>query len=272
MLGCILSVFAVIARGEESIGIVVTGTGEELAKPDQAEVPLFASGAAELTSDALVQFQDSLRRTLEAYEKLGMSNMEVRQGGVKLKNNTGMDAAGMGMVVVGPGGGGAAPAAQIQITRDLRVVVTGIDKLEEVEVLEVLGRIMDTAKDSGAGIETGDNSMARVFGRSGGSTAVAKFVVSDSEGARQKAYDKAFSNAQARAKKLAQLAGRKLGKVLSVEEVAPPPKEAQSAEERVLTMVYGGSAPVADDDTRLTADAFEEIPVRVTLRIRFEID
>lgn len=63
------------ARGDEDSGISVFGSGEVRAKPTRVEIDLTAGAGAELTGDALVKYQDALRRTLSAFEKLELKNL-----------------------------------------------------------------------------------------------------------------------------------------------------------------------------------------------------
>jgi hypothetical protein len=169
--------------------------------------------------------------------------------------------------------------SQVQISRGLHVTLANIEKLSEQDLMENIGKIVDTAKDAGAQSGTSANNLlTRIYGAMAAGTGnpVATFVVSNPEAAREKAYQQAFQQAQARAERLAALAGVKLGRVLSVEEeplaAAGSPQNAQM---QMLAAIYGGGGEAEKPDpasSRIASEKYEEIPVRVALRVRFEIE
>jgi len=253
-------------------GISVSGTGEVLAKPSHVEIDVSAAAAAELTADAIQKYRDSLRRTTEAFGKLDMKGLKIEQRELSFANSTpGGGAAGM---VAGLVGGGA-PAAkpQVDISRSLRLVLEGIDQMEEAALMETIGTLLDTARDAGATIGQSSSSsalLAQMMGRQAGSTSMVTFVVDNAAQQHEKAYQQAFAEAKSRATRLAKLAGAKLGSVISIEEAADASKDDASVQEQLITTIYGiGSKPKGG--IRLTSDKLGDIPVRVTLRVRFSL-
>jgi uncharacterized protein YggE len=260
------------ARAGEG-GITVSGAGEVPAKPSRVEIDLAAGAAAELTGDAIVKYQDSLRRTLDAFKKMELKNLTVEQGSLSFESTSGATAAGA--IMVQPGGAPSTAKSQIDITRSLRVVLAEADKLSEAELMETIGKLIDAAKDAGAKIGGGEDNalLMRIVGQAGSSTPVVTFVVEDATAAREKAYQQAFDQAKARAARLAKLAGARLGRVESVEEsLEPSGKHEAGMQERMLTAIYGISAKSDEEDSRLTSQKLADIPVRVTLRVRFAIE
>jgi uncharacterized protein YggE len=106
------------------------------------------------------------------------------------------------------------------------------------------------------------------------SSSVVTFVVENIDEARQKAYQDAFTQAKSRAQRLADLAGAKLGRVLSIQESF----EAESSHEsqgmaRMMAMVYGfANAQGEAKDLRVTSEKLADIPIRVTLKVRFDLE
>lgn len=268
-LACLACVASPVC-GDDALGISVFGSGEVRAKPTRVEIDLTAGAGAELTGDALVKYQDSLRRTLAAFDKLELKGLQIEQRGLSFVSNGGA-AAGP---YVEPG---AAPAgkAKIDISRSLRLVLSGVDKLSEEELTGTIGRLLDAAKDAGAKIGEGtDNALLmQMIGRTGSPTPVVKFVVEDAQQSREKAYQQAFDQAKARATRLARLAGAELGPVESIEE-APDAvgKKEESVQERMISAIYGISSKSNEEETRLASDQLAEIPVRVTLKVRFSLE
>ena len=96
------------------------------------------------------------------------------------------------------------------------------------------------------------------------------FVVADPRAAREKAYRQAFEDAAERAGRLAALSQSSLGRVLAVDEVAAAGHDARSLQEAMISEIYGISG-AKKTDNRLTSQSLEEIPVRVSLRVRFAL-
>lgn len=272
VLTALLSALSPDAKGEES-GITVSGTGEVLAKPTRVEIDLSAGAAAELTGDAIVKYRDSLRRTLDAFQKMELKNLKIEQRSLSFESTSG--AAAANAVFAQPGGAPATAKSQIDITRSLRAVLTETDKLSEQELMETIGKLLDAAKDAGAKVGAGANSalMMRLMGEAASSTPVVTFVVEDAAAAREKAYQQAFEQAKARAARLANLAGQRLGRVEAVEEgLETAAKDESSVQERMITAIYGIQSNSEQEESRLTSQKLADIPVRVTLRVRFALE
>ncbi len=257
----------------EDAGITVSGTGEVKAKPDQVEIEINTSGSAELTGDAIVKYRDSTRRTLAAFKGLKLKNLKIEEKGLSIASSSGSNPL---MAMVNPGAGAAAAKSQTVISRAHRVVLSNIRDMPEEQLMEVLGRILDTAKDSGASTSPSSQSqmLSMMFGGRGKmSQSLVTFVLNHAAELREQAYQKAFEQARSRAQRLAALAGAELGPVLSVQEGPPAPKNTESIQERMVSAMYGIGSQSADDDDgmRVTSDKFGQIAVRVTLQVRFAI-
>ena len=83
----------------------------------------------------------------------------------------------------------------------------------------MVAKLLDTAKDAGVtpGGDTNSSLMMRMNGMAGPTTMV-KFIADDAVAARKKATENAFKQAHEKAQQMAEMAGTKLGPVLSMEE------------------------------------------------------
>ncbi|HXT57854.1 MAG TPA: SIMPL domain-containing protein [Pirellulales bacterium] len=254
-------------------GVTVSGTGEVPAKPSRVEIDLSAGAAAELTGDAIVKYQDSLRRTLDAFKKMDLKNLKIEERSLSFESTGGGAAEN---AFVQPGAAPKSVKSQIDITRSLRVVLSEADRLSEAELMETIGKLLDAAQDAGAKVGAGTENalLMRMMGQTASATPVVTFVVEDAAPAREKAYQAAFDQAKARAARLAKLAGRRLGRVESVEEglEASGKKDEAGMQERMITAIYGVSSKSNEEDSRLTSQKLADIPVRVTLRVRFALE
>jgi uncharacterized protein YggE len=141
--------------------------------------------------------------------------------------------------------------------------------------MDSIGKLLDAAKDAGAKVGGGTENalLMRMMGQAASATPVVTFVVEDATSAREQAYQAAFDQAKTRAARLAKLAGRRLGRVESVEEgVESSNKGEPGVQERMITAIYGISSKSDEEDSRLTSQKLADIPVRVTLRVRFAME
>lgn len=249
-------------------GIAVQGIGERAAKPNQVEVDLQVAGAAELYGDALVKYRDVKRRTLESFEALKLDNLSIEERGVALARGDSAEAMQMMMR-------GQAPTSvkyKVELSSRLRIKLGGIAEMPAEQVLETLGKLLDTARDSGAdvGPSAAEMNMAYRYGRQI-SGSMSRFVLQDFEGLREEAYKAAIDDARARAERLASLNGLKLGRVLSVSEVAVSGDETSTQSQPS----YDGSPSRSGEPrrgARIETDLFADVPVRVRLMVRFAIE
>jgi uncharacterized protein len=264
---CLMGI-AIVARADES-GITVTATGEATVKPNRLEIEIKSGASAELTGDAVVKYRDNLRRAKEAFDKLKIENLQVEDRGMNVANT----AAGGNNAVLNIGG--AAPAAakpEVNISKSLRLAVNGVDKLSEEQLINLVAKLLDTAKDAGVtpGGDTNSSLMMRMNGMAGPTTMV-KFIADDAAAARKKATENAFKQAHEKAQQMAEMAGTKLGPVVSMEETGAGGDKGMSLQERMIEMIYGNGANTAPEDPRLTSNLLVDMPVRVNLRVRFAL-
>lgn len=246
--------FAALARADEP-SITVAGTGEVVARPDRLEVEVRATGAAELTSDAAVKFQDAVRRVRNGLARSGIKDLKIEDRNLRI--SSGMEDEGDEVVFVGQPQANAQVKADVRISRLLRVVVSGIDKMPEADVIATVSKLIDAAKDAGATVGRQGGSYGP-YAVAGNSTVV-RFLVEHPDDLREQAYRKAFENATMRATRLAKLAHGRLGRAISIDEQGATMMQVYQVQEEV------------DEDARLASDELADIPIRVALRVRFEL-
>ena len=181
-------------------------------KPNRFEIELRNHGAAELTSDAIVKFRDHAKRTVSAFEKQKFANVKLEPLGFGVQHEgTGADLTTAMMFGRMPS---APTTPKTEVGRGLRVVATAIDKLPDDDVLILIGKLLDTAKDAGAkvvaapGASTGSPSIMRIMYGLPEPTSpgpLVTFVVENSEPIRERAYQLAFEQARIRAERMAKL-------------------------------------------------------------------
>jgi uncharacterized protein YggE len=235
-------------------GITVGGTGSAKGKATEMIVEAQVTGDAELAADAVVKYRDSRKRAVAALEGLKIDGLSVESDGSSVTTAVDPQAAMMAM----RGMATAAPKQRVSVGEKLRIIVKGTDKMDAQALMDATLKVLDTAKDSG--LVVGDPSANTMYAYQTGQAqpiGLATFKLGDPDSVRQQAYKSAVDDAKAKARKLADMAGVKLGPIASIEEtVAPMDVNPQS----------GGS-----HGDEFTSKNFGDIAVNVRLTVRFDI-
>lgn len=246
-------------------GIYVSGSGEIQAKPDIVEINMRIVGKAELTDDAIVKHRDARKRVQDAFSALKIENIELAEQDLALRpgNSQEMYRAAMNGEVA------TSSRNPIEIASNLRLRLSKISDTKQEDLMKTIGKLLDVAQDSGAGIgpSQADMSMAYRYGRVT-SGAIVTFVISDIDELREKAYRMAVDDAKARAERLAKLNNLKLGPAISIQEV--------------LVSGEGSARPVQPWEVQsnnmelksgeVTSETFSQSRFQVKLMVRFAIE
>jgi hypothetical protein len=259
----ILAAAALPARAQQSDppGIGVAGAGEVKARPTVVEITASVTGDAELAADAIVKYRDAKRRGVDALDGLKLPGLKVETGGFGV-NQGGVDSATAQAMMQG-NVVSTAGKQRVTVTEQLKLVLSGLDKLKDEELMDTILKVLDTARDSGLliGRPAPRNyyEMQNYMDNPGsGQGALVTFRIADPEAVREQAYKAAMDDARKRAERIAGLAGVKLGRIVSVKDTAAP-------------QPGGGGGDGAAKDAELSSPTFKEIPVRVRLAVQFEI-
>jgi uncharacterized protein YggE len=98
-----------------------------------------------------------------------------------------------------------------------------------------------------------------------------RFVLEDFDKLQEEAYEKAIAEARARAERLARLSRVELGPIVAVREILVPGEKTSNVNPNFYYNRWGSNP---DDETprkRLETSRFQDIPVRVELLVRFEV-
>lgn len=253
-------------------GISVAGSGEVKGKPTVVEIAANVAGDAELAADAIVKYRDSRRRAVEALEGLKLQGLKVESGGFAV--NQGVDAAQMQAMM--QGNAATTPGkSRVTVNEQLKIVLGGVDKLKDEELMDTVLKVLDTGRDAGLQIGRGtprNYYEAQMFYNTGaGNTAgLVAFKLAETDALREQAYKAAMADARKKAERLAGLAGVKLGRIVSVKDaVQVGGNNANNPQQMAIMAMTGMFA--APTDSELTSNVFTEISVKVSLAVQFEI-
>ena len=251
------------AAAEDSPGITVSGTGVAAAMPDVVELTASVVGNAELAGDAVAKFRGNRQRLVDALNGLGIKGLAIAGSGLAI--NSGATVNPMAALQ-----GQAQPptADKLAVQEQLTVTLSGVDAMKPEELLQTLTRIIDVAKDAGVSMGASTpKSIIEIQLRGSKPAALATFKLSNPDELRQKAYAAALDQARAKAGRLAELAGLKLGGIVAIRETASAGQEDKSGMGAYFAMFGMGASSGPD----YTAPEQRSIPVSVTLNVQFGI-
>lgn len=266
MLLCLLFAASVHAD-DSSSGITVSGSAKVMGKPNAVEIGAFVSGDAELTADAVVKYRDARKRAVTALEGLKIANLSIESDGFSVKDWVDAQAQQQAMM---RGQQVANTKQKISVGEQLRLVIKDADKMDQAALMDTMLKVLDTAKDAGLTIGSGE---ARSFNYNNPmpTNALISFKVTDTKALREQAYKQAMDDAKAKAQRLADLAGVKIGKIISVRDASNAPSGAFRVEraESDSPILKPAESDASDE---LTSSVLGDIPLTVAVTVQFEIE
>jgi hypothetical protein len=237
-------------------GLTVAGKGAVAARPDLLEIDLEVSAASELTADAIVKYRDARRKIQEAFAALKLPNVKVEERGL-LVDKKGM-ANRYYFFMSEPN---TRAKTEVQLSRSLVVKGSDIAKMDEDALLQLTAKLLDVAQDAGARLgKTNEYEPYYYYDYGRRSEGLVRFVLEDFEKLQEEAYEKAITDARARAERLARLSKVDLGPIVAVREIHVPgePQDPSGSDKE-------------PPRKRLVASKFQDIPIKVELLVRFEV-
>jgi uncharacterized protein YggE len=132
-------------------------------------------------------------------------------------------------------------------------------------------KVLDTARDGGLVIGAGSPQnfyQMQMMMQTGQAAGLAAFKIPDPAQLRSQAYQKAMEDARTKATRLAELAGAKLGRIVSVQEGPATPQQAN----QMMAMIYGMMQQQSQPDPELSSNVFGDISLSVNLSVQFALE
>lgn len=266
MLAMLLMLSASHCAHADQPGITVSGAGSVKSKPTEVEIGAMVSGEAELTNDAMVKYRDAKKRALAAIEGLKLAHLSVESTGVSVSQV--LDANAQQMMQQGRAANVGKP--KVQASESMKITLKGVDKIAAEALMDTVMKVIDTGRDAGLQIGPATPSnyyQLQMMQQSGQGQGMLQFKIGDSTAQREQAYKEAMEDAKKKAARLADLAGVKLGRIVSVQDGGQA-KSDNPAMAQWMAM-YGGGAQ--SDPSDLTSTLLADITLKVTLTVQFEI-
>jgi len=230
LLGCLTW-----TANAQNNGISVDGLGKASLTPKTLIVRVIVEGEAEIASDALAQFNSARARATEAFQKLGINDLEVKGEGPKI--DAGVSGGNQNVFVFNGGGNENGPVTKVNVRETLRLRVPDIGKMTPKARTETAAKILDSAKKAGLKLISAAQSLAAMqmmYTPQGMKTekgeGLISFIPAEPEKAETQAFKNAINDAKKKAQALADVSGRKLGVVTSIQVLSRKQTADQNAQ------------------------------------------
>lgn len=200
--------------------ITVTSIGQATVKPDQIVLAGQISESSEKMKDAVTAFRDTQRRAMASIKEIGIENLSITSSGLSVCLSSGPQ-----MNPFGDDELDATPAGHLIIRQSIALTVSGIDKLDDQALIDLIVRLISSAKEAGVDLASANamqNMMMMEMGWGGIEGPAPILKISDPEAANKAAAKAAIDKARTDAAYLAELAGGKLGRVIRISDAVTP--------------------------------------------------
>ncbi|MEQ8787965.1 MAG: SIMPL domain-containing protein [Pirellulaceae bacterium] len=252
------------AAAQEPGTITVLGGGVSSASPTYVVLKGKLAASSENAEEAVKQFRKQ-RETLEDnVAKLDMTRLRLHFGGERLTSGATAEGAVAISSVYGVGET-PLPAGQVGVSEDLELRIDFEGDMERIQAIEKAAKLVAAAQGAGVSFSQAMNPMMAAMG--GQASGVLEFGIDDSRAVQAAAYKKAVEDARARAESLATLAGARLGRIVSIEEI-----EIETGENPYLSAIAWSMQQGSDSkETRFTTDRNTAVEVRKDLKVVFQL-
>jgi len=269
-LAVALSLLAGVASAGTDDGISVNGVGVARGTPSVVEISARVVGEGELAADASVKFNRARQKGLETLEALKIPDFSVEPAGPSI----GFAPDPLQQMRMLQGMAGDSSKQKVQISEQLRLKINGADKIDRETLVAWVVKIIDAAKEAGLQVGPLPSNYLQAQIRAQTETtsdAIVVFKVPDKSALEAQAYEKALADAHAKAERLAELTGVKLGRVLSVQDEGAT--AAANSPQSIIAMIYGNAAAstAASDSKEAENSSLDEILVTVHVAVKYEI-
>ena len=254
------------ANAEQTI--MVSAIGQVKIKPDTLVLSGQISETNEKMKDAVTGFTDTRRRAMAALSEMGIENLNVSVSALSVGLAGTMQGGGpFGIIEEGEP---TTPGA-LQISQEVTLTVTGIDKMEEQAVIDLVVKLLAGTKEAGVDMSSMDAQamMMMQMGMGGGGGSSAIFKVSDPDAAYKAATKDAVEKARADAAYLAELAGGKLGPVVAISD-GPMPAADEDSPMNPYMLIFGAMMGKNSADP-YSSNTMDEISVARPLTVSFRL-
>lgn len=218
--------------------------------PRVAEITGIIHVESEFAGDALTKYQAAKQSTLEAINKLAIPNLKIETTGFAIGPAASESST---QAMLNRARGVAAEPPKVTVQETIRIRLESIHKIERNDLVTLLAKIFDTAKQ--AGVHFGPSPTANRSPISRDEyQGYAMYLIDDTSLLREEAEAIALRNARSRAEKLALAAGCRLGEIRAVREM-----------QRTSELLLGAGRGIPLDQTA----KLEDIEVTAHLDVSF---
>lgn len=242
--------------------ITVKGSGVGSAAPDYMVIQGEITASAENAEDAVKEFRELRDKVEDDISADDSVRLRLQFGGEELSSGPTVGAsAGIG----GLSAYSATPPGQIGVSETIEIRIDFTSDMQRMQAIEQAAKVVAKAKEAGVQFSHSMNAMMMAMGQQ--ASGMLEFGVDDPHEMQAAAYKKAMEDARGRAESLAALAGARLGRIVSVEEV-----EIETAENPYVSAIAWSVQRQSDSkETKFTTDRNAAVEVRKDLRVVFQL-
>ena len=247
--------------GAEARSIEVVGSGKASAKPDVLVLQGFVTAKDKTAKEVMAEFNQIKKSLEETINPMDFPGVEIEYEGPVFEP----DSGGANPMVMMGGGGGKEPEGY-SLSQSIKIRI-GIDGDEpEKSILKNLSKLVDSAETTGVTFTKSLSPMAGVYAGIYGnkSKSLALGELEDAETLNKEAALAAFAEAKSKAESLAELAGGKLGKVVSIKDEETSDNNNSEPMAAYMKMIMG-------NQSQKRSDSINKIEVTRSLRVKFEL-
>ncbi len=243
---------SIAQTGTETRSIEVIGTGTASAKPDLLVLKGFVTAKGKTSKKALGKFLAIKKSLEETINPMDFPDVEVEYMDSVFNTNLNSDdmMAGVAEEMTADG---------YYLSQTIKVQIKIGENDEEKITLGMLSKLVDSAETAGISFSEVTDPMGYVVETRG---SLAWGDISDRNSLEAEATKQAFADAKSQAEKLAELAGSKLGKVISIHGSTATEEDNPAAE--YMDMMTGVKSATE-------TESLHSVEVSQSLQVKFEL-
>lgn len=261
-----------IAGAQESLRTIeVIGTGASTAEPVELVITASISANGETAKESYESFLQAKEAVRSTFDGMVFPSLELEFQGEKMVDAMANMNADFAFGIVDDGGAVPVEGGQSYGTsEDVKLRITGIDKMDKVVLRDMVLEILDRANESGVSVSRKANPMAAIYGYTATPSGLVEYELNTVDEVRGEAFAAAMKDAKKRADSLAKLSNGRIGRVLSVAQQSETGGAAEAPNPLAFAMQMAGDQP-AKVVTRLRSDSPGPIAMDVQLKVVFEL-
>ena len=250
--------------------IQVIGAGSSDAAPQELTVQGSLSATGESAKESYELFLQSKEAVRTTFDGMVFPSLQIEFHGEKMIDPLANANAGLPFAMADDGGFAVEEVQSVGATEEITLRISGIDKMDDVVLRDMILEILDRAKETGLSIGSKPNPLATVYGYNSEPAGLISYELNSIDDVRAEAYSAAMVDAKKRADSLAKLSNGRIGRVLAIEQLAESGAGSDEFNPLVFALQLNGDSNSLAI-SQLTADRPGPLTLNVQLQVVYEL-